>query len=119
MRILITGGRDFDDREMLFLALDRLHSELGFTLLIHGDAKGADRLAGEWATERTIEVLACPADWKRHGRAAGPIRNRQMLEHMPDLLVAFPGGRGTADMVSVATKAGLRVVYAADVANPG
>ena len=103
---------------MLFAALDRLHREHGFTLLIHGDARGADRLSGEWATDRGIEVFACPADWKRHGRGAGPIRNRQMLDHKPDLLVAFPGGRGTADMVAVATKAGLRVVLAADVSCP-
>lgn len=117
MRILITGGRDFDERAMLFMALDRLHAEHGFTILIHGDAKGADRLGGEWAVERSVVVLACPADWKRHGRGAGPIRNRQMLEHKPDLLVAFPGGKGTADMVAVATKAGLRVVMAEEVTN--
>lgn len=112
MRILITGGRGFTDREMLFLALDRLHEEHSFSIVIHGDARGADRLAGEWASERGVEVLACPADWKRHGRGAGPIRNRQMLGHNPDLLVAFPGGRGTADMVAVATKVGLRVFLA-------
>lgn len=117
MRILITGGRDFDDRTMLFVALDRLHTEHGFTILIHGDARGADQMAGEWAVERGVEVLACPADWKRHGRGAGPIRNRQMLEHKPDLLVAFPGGKGTADMVAVATKAGMRVIIAEEVAS--
>ena len=71
MRILITGGRDFDDREMLYRALDRLHEEHGFTLVIHGAARGADRLGGEWAQERGIEVLACPADWRRYGRGAG------------------------------------------------
>lgn len=112
MRVLVTGGRDFDDREMLFAFLDRLHEEQPFTLLIHGDARGADRLCGEWASERTIECLPCPADWRRHGRAAGPIRNGQMLEHKPDILVAFPGGKGTANMIEQATKAGLRVLIA-------
>jgi len=110
MRVLVTGGRDFSDRTLLFEALDRLHSLHGFTVLIHGDASGADRLAGEWATERGVEVLACPADWKTHGRAAGPIRNKEMLNEKPQLVVAFPGGKGTADMVAKARKAGVKVV---------
>ena len=52
MRVLITGGRSFDDRTLLFETLDRLHAIHEFTLLIHGDARGADRLGGEWARER-------------------------------------------------------------------
>lgn len=115
MRLLITGGRDFDDREVLYVVLDRLHAEHGFKLLIHGDARGADRMGGEWAVVRGVEVLACPADWKKHGRAAGQIRNRMMLEEKPDLVVAFPGGKGTADMVAVAKKAGLTVIMAVDM----
>lgn len=119
MRVLITGGRDFGDREMLWLALDRLNAKHGFTLLIHGDAKGADRLAGEWGSARSVPVDAHPADWKRHGRGAGPIRNRKMLEEKPDLVIAFPGGKGTADMVAVAKAAGLQVVFAEEVASQG
>lgn len=110
MRVLVTGGRDFSDRELLFEALDGLHSKHGFTVLIHGDANGADRLSGEWATSRGITVEAHPADWKKHGRAAGPIRNQKMLEEKPELVVAFPGGKGTADMVRKAKQAGLEVV---------
>jgi hypothetical protein len=110
MRILVTGGRDFSARDLLCRTLDRLHAEHHFTLLIHGDARGADRLGGEWAKERSIEVLACPADWRRHGRGAGPKRNRQMLEENPDLVVAFPGGAGTRNMVEIARKAGIEVI---------
>ena len=99
MRVLITGGRDFADRQLLFETLDRLHAARGFTLVIHGAAKGADSLADEWAKERGIEVQARPADWKKHGRAAGPIRNQEMLKENPQLVVAFPGGKGTANMV--------------------
>jgi len=110
MRVLVTGGRDFVDWQLLCETLDGLHSERQFTLLIHGDAKGADRLAGEWAKIRDVEIHASPADWKKHGRAAGPIRNREMLKEEPQLVVAFPGGKGTADMVAVATKAGIEVV---------
>lgn len=110
MRVLVTGGRDFDDRELLFDTLDRLNAMQGFTVVIHGDAKGADRLSGEWASSRGITVEAHPADWKKHGRAAGPIRNQKMLEEKPQLVVAFPGGKGTADMVRKAKQAGLKVV---------
>lgn len=119
MRVLITGGRDFADRDLLVRTLDRLHETLKFTLLIHGDAKGADRLAGEWAVERHVQVLACPANWKKYGRGAGPMRNRQMLEKKPDLLIAFPGGKGTADMVQVAREAGLRAIVATEVEQAG
>ena len=110
MRVLVTGGRDFSDRELLFDTLDRLHAAYSFAVLIHGDANGADRLAGEWGAARGVTVEAHPADWKTHGRAAGPIRNQKMLEEKPGLVVAFPGGRGTADMVRKAKQAGLEVV---------
>jgi len=110
MRVLVTGGRDFDDRALLTDALDRLHAQHGFTVLIHGDASGADRLSGEWAASKGIQVEARPADWKKHGRAAGPIRNSQMLDEQPELVIAFPGGKGTADMVRKAKQAGLEVM---------
>lgn len=111
MRVLVTGGRSFENRALLFEAMDRLHEERGISTLIHGAAKGADTLAGEWAESRGVEVIACPADWRRYGRAAGPIRNKQMLvEHKPDLVVAFPGSTGTAHMVSIAEKAGGEVI---------
>lgn len=110
MRLLVTGGRDFADRDFLFATLDRLHAEYGFTLLIHGDARGADQLAGEWAQERGVAILARPADWLRYGGGDAPRRNRQMLDEKPDLVVAFPGGSGTRNMVDIASKAGVKVV---------
>ncbi len=112
MRVLITGGRDFLDQLLLFKTLDELHSKSPISLVIHGTAKGADSLAHHWAEERRVSVEACPPDWKRFGRAAGVIRNKAMLEKSPDLLVAFSGSRGTADMVRRARKAGLRVIKA-------
>ena len=113
MKVLITGGRDFSDSPLLTRTLDRLHSVSPFTALIHGAAKGADRLAGEWARTNGVEEIACPADWRRHGRGAGPARNKLMLEeHQPDLVVAFPGGKGTAHMVGLAKKAGTQIVFA-------
>lgn len=110
MRVLVCGGRDFTDRDRLFAELDQIHQENGITLLIHGEARGADRLADEWAAARSVWVAPFPADWKAFGRAAGPMRNRIMLtKGEPDMIVAFPGGRGTADMVKQATKAGVSV----------
>src|SRR5216684_4086692 len=65
-----------------------------------GGATGADQFAMEWAaTKPEIKRYVCHADWETHGRAAGPIRNEKMLTWKPDLVVAFPGGVGTADMV--------------------
>jgi len=110
MRVLITGGRSYDDQDRLERALDELHSKHGFTSLMHGDASGADRLAGQWAVSRGVLVEAYAADWKNLGRIAGPIRNKKMLEEKPDLVVAFPGGKGTADMISKAKKSGCDIV---------
>lgn len=110
-RVLVCGGRDFSDWSRLVDVLDDLHANRDFTTLIEGGAKGADTMAYSWAGANKVEVLTFPADWERHGRGAGPIRNRQMLEEgRPDLVVAFPGGRGTASMVSLATDAGVEVI---------
>ena len=109
MRVLVCGGRTFDDWELLAGALDGLEP-LEASVIIHGAAPGADALAGRWAELRRVRVEAFPADWARHGRAAGPIRNARMLgEGQPDVVVAFPGGRGTANMVKQARAAGVLV----------
>jgi predicted polyphosphate/ATP-dependent NAD kinase len=77
---------------------------------ISGNARGADQLGEQWAKNHGFPVEVYPADWETHGRAAGVIRNQQMLETGVDLLIAFPGGRGTADMVRRARKAGVEVI---------
>jgi len=110
MKVLVTGGRDFSDTILLFETLDEIHSKTTITQVIHGAASGADTLANTWALQKKVPVESCPADWARYGRAAGPVRNKEMLEAGPDLVVAFPGGKGTADMVKRARKAGLEVV---------
>lgn len=110
MRVLVTGGRNFSDRTLLINTLDSLHANHAFTVLMHGDANGADRLSGEWAASKGIRIEAHPADWKKHGRAAGPIRNSQMLDEQPELVIAFPGGKGTADMIRKAKQTGLKVI---------
>jgi hypothetical protein len=109
MRVLVCGGREFQDYAALRLLLDAQHEGEPITLLIHGDAMGADRLAGRWARTRGVVVKAFPANWDRDGKAAGPIRNSAMLAEGPELVIAFPGGRGTADMIRKAMKAGVPV----------
>lgn len=110
MRLLVCGGRDYTDQERMFAALDLLHQQKPVTVLIHGAAPGADRLAAKWAEWKAIRREPYPADWDRYGNKAGPIRNQTMLEiGQPHAVVAFPGGVGTADMIVRAMKAGLKV----------
>lgn len=110
MRVLVTGGRDYQSIDVVFHALDQIHAETPITLIIEGGATGADALARRWAESRGVENITEPADWHTHGKAAGPMRNARMIEqHAPTMVVAFPGGKGTADMVSKARAAGLIV----------
>lgn len=113
MRVIVCGGRDFYDYELMCSILDRVHSERPIKHLWHGNAAGADTLAGIWAHrggDKGISVHPTPAQWKKHGKRAGPIRNQQMLGNGIDLVIAFPGGRGTADMVARARSAGVEVM---------
>jgi hypothetical protein len=113
MRVLICGGREFSNYLKFAVAMNDLNSELGpFTVVVHGGAKGADWCAHLWAQspEGRLREIEFPADWASHGRKAGPLRNQRMIdEGEPDLVVAFPGGRGTADMVRRAETAGIPV----------
>lgn len=113
MRVLVCGGRDFDDWRLLDnyltkffeLRIEKHNLEKSDFLLIQGEAKGADFLARVWAKYYGIPYKdgSFPADWKKYGKAAGSIRNKQMLdEGKPDIVVAFKGGTGTADMLKKA-----------------
>ncbi len=109
MRVLICGGRDYCDRKTFFATVGDLVGSQD--VVIHGGAKGADHLAAEYCAYFKIAAMVFPADWSKHGKSAGPKRNQLMLDDgKPDLVVAFPGGRGTADMVRRAKKAGVKVV---------
>lgn len=112
MRLLVCGGRDYSDRRTLFTTLDRIDLERGpFDLLIHGNARGADEIADSWARSHNITVVAVLPDWQRYGKTAGPVRNRKMITaHAPDLVIAFPGGKGTANMIKLARDAGIEVI---------
>ena len=111
MRVLVCGGRKFRDEQYLFRILDQIHNDgTVITCIIEGEAQGADQLSALWASRRGVPIDPYPAEWDRHGLGAGPVRNSKMLiEGKPDLVVFFPGGKGTADMVAKARKAGVRV----------
>ncbi|TFH10747.1 MAG: DUF2493 domain-containing protein [Nitrosomonadales bacterium] len=112
MRVLVCGDRNWADevylREKLY-EFDEIH---GIDTVIEGDAAGADRMAGSWAQENSVPFLVFPAQWDIYGRAAGPIRNTQMLtEGRPDYVLAFHENiefsRGTKNMVNQAKNAGI------------
>lgn len=112
MRVLVCGSRDYDDYARVFMELDIVHSRTPITLVIEGEARGADLLARRWAETMKIKVLAYPADWDKHGKRAGYIRNKLMLdEGKPDLVIAFWDGQscGTEMMIDLARRAGVTV----------
>ncbi len=110
VKVIVCGGRDYLDWDFVFAALDNVHAELNIVRLAHGKARGADALAGEWAISRGVEVQTYAANWRKYGNAAGPVRNVTMLRaEMPDLVIAFPGGSGTSNMVMRAMAAGVPV----------
>jgi hypothetical protein len=116
IRVLVCGQRDFSDKVAFDTLMDHLSGKMGgFSCVIEGEAKGVDTLARVWAEERGILVEKYPADWKKFGAAAGPIRNKQMLvEGKPDLVVAVYSNKdtskGTRNMVDQSKKAGLEVL---------
>jgi hypothetical protein len=115
MKVLVCGGRKFNDEALVNRVLGNIHSTENITLLIHGRATGADQLAGKWAKRNGVEVEEHAAKWSdlshpdavirtrkdgtQYDALAGLRRNSAMLERCPKLVVAFPGGSGTADMV--------------------
>jgi hypothetical protein len=116
MRVLVCGGRDYEDRHAVYRELDQLASVFSTVTVVEGGARGADQLGREWADERRQKWITEKANWVDYGYAAGPIRNEKMLrDHKPDLVLAFPSpvrgleGTGTGDMVQRARDAGVEV----------
>jgi len=128
MRVLVCGGRQYKDRDRVFATLDQMLKLHGAIEIIEGGASGADTFAREWAKDRNQkEPETYRADWhdlattpvvirvdqygRRYNAAAGAIRNKRMRdEGKPEVVIAFPGGTGTRNMVKLASEAGLPVV---------
>lgn len=109
MKVLITGSRDWGNRA----AIEEGFRLLEPTLIIHGDAKGADAIAHEVAMSAGIDVARFPANWNGHGKSAGPHRNRLMFDLIPpDAVLAFPlpQSRGPIDMIEYARSKGCAVL---------
>jgi len=107
----VCGGRDYRDAAHVDKVLQQIGAEQPITVLIHGAARGADQLGEAWGLKQGLQLEAYPADWHTYGLSAGPRRNQEMLtKGKPDLVVAFPGGKGTADMVRRSKRAGVRVI---------
>ncbi len=111
MRVLVCGGRDYKDLKVIWGTLDVLLGELRqIDLLITGGANGADDIADKWAEKRGIPRVVFPANWEGERKSAGARRNARMLEiGKPHLVLAFPGGRGTENMIAVAELAKVPV----------
>lgn len=115
MRVLVCGDRNWDNEKAILRELKNLEKLFGkISCLIHGDCRGADRQAGSAAEKMGIKIEKYPAEWDKYGKAAGPIRNGQMLtDGNPDVVLAFHEniGRsvGTADMVRQSKMANLTV----------
>ncbi len=114
LRVLVCGGRDIRDAELVENTLDRLLAARGpFERLIHGGARGVDRIAGAWARTNGVLEWDFLPEWHRAGTRDGSVRNQRMIaEAQPDLVIAFPGGHGTADMVERAKGSGVEVIEA-------
>lgn len=123
IRVLVCGGRDYSDKERVCQVLDDFCTNrslwdvgpdgnalpTGLTI-IHGAARGADRLADYWAVNSWVPVEEYKPDWDTYGKAAGILRNIDMLDSGVDVVIAFPGGRGTAHMIKIAKEKGVEVI---------
>lgn len=115
--VLVCGGRDYDDCAFVWECLDRVADRVTITAIRHGAARGADSLADQWAKRRGYAVQPFPvtsADWNAKGKAAGHLRNTAMLDAGNVVcVVAFPGGRGTENMIRQAQERGVPVLRCA------
>ena len=109
MNVGVTGGRDYKDQAHVWQVLDNIYHTNANINIIVGDATGVDDFARKWANERKVPVFIYHANWEMHGRSAGPIRNKRMLDHGLDLLLSFKGGRGTAHMTRITKEKGIEV----------
>ncbi len=113
-KVLVCGGRNYTNKGVVFRFLDDFHAKRPINQLIEGDCRGADRLAGEWAVSRGVPLRTfpvTPGEWDTLGKAAGNIRNQRMLDQgFPNVIIAFPGNNGTADMCRRARRKRLEVI---------
>jgi hypothetical protein len=111
MKILVCGGRKYSDQDQFIEVMDKIVNKFGADNIefISGGATGADTMIIEYAQFHQIDYTVKYAKWKKSGKSAGSIRNKVMLDLNPNLVVAFPGGSGTKNMVEISRKKGVLV----------
>lgn len=116
MKVIVCGGRDYDNYDIVCEVLDRVQRERGFTAVVQGGAKGADMLGKRWAIENNYPYEEYTANWSLYGKAAGVLRNQEMLEESgAQIVIAFPGGTGTYDMIKRArNKPGVELIVVSE-----
>jgi hypothetical protein len=110
--VLVTGGRDFNNATYMWQGFNAIshHVSSHISGIVQGGARGADTLAKKMGNEWGIPVHEFPADWGTHGKSAGFMRNKQMLDSgLAHVVMAMPGGRGTDNMVQIAKRAQIQV----------
>jgi hypothetical protein len=115
MKVLVTGSRRWADKKKLFATLELIDARHGIELLIVGDARGADQNARYWARRvGHVPLQVFHADWEKHGKRAGILRNLDMLAEEPDAVLAFKvkniEARGTDHCSQEAEQRGIKVV---------
>jgi len=110
MRIIIAGGRDFIDVDLLWSTMDALLEGVQDVTIVSGGARGADKMGERYADSKNLPVQRYPADWNKYGKQAGYLRNAEMAANA-DALVAFwdKKSNGTRHMIDLAKKAGLTI----------
>ena len=112
LKVLVCGGRDFNKPSLLRNYLDYYHAKWIIDVVIQGGATGADYVAKVWAEDNNVINEEYPANWTKYDRAAGHIRNKQMLdEGHPSVVIATVGGVGTANMIKQAKQRGIKVIH--------
>lgn len=105
----VTGGRDFEDEPFVHKVLTAAWRKFRFKELVHGSASGVDTFADNWCKKNGVKAIPYPADWDEHDLAAGRIRNAEMWnQERFELLIAFPGNRGTSHMTNLCRTVGIR-----------
>ncbi len=119
MKVIVAGGRDFTNYALVEEAIKISGFEI--SQIVSGKAKGVDTLGEVWALANNVPVEAFPADWSQHGRAAGPIRNKQMADYADALIAIWDGeSKGTANMIQQARSKKLNVfIYLVKDTNVG
>ena len=121
MKAIICGGRYYEGNpEIDFVYLDKLRDKHNIIEVVSGNSNGADLLGERWAKSRKLELSVFKANWQLYGYSAGPIRNRKMLEYIKNdiengIVIAFPGGRGTQNMCSIARMDYVPVILMANL----